>query len=185
MVSNKGGNLSDPRVRILGQKMHRDPEHTFSFWRPLNWKPHETEGQYGIAYYPEEDPRTGFYVLVRDLSDGLDKDITEADLPDLYEGIVEGLKGLPECEVLAEAEINKESAIGFEFLLTFALDDERYKRRMRLLYEGQQHFIIYGQGTPPSEYDVFANIFDWMYLTLTFSDLLGKLDAMHPPIPSA
>ena len=177
--------MSDSRVQVFGQKAHRDLERGFSFWRPLNWKPHQIEGQSGIAYYPEEDPRTGFYVLVRDLSDGLEQDITEADLPDLYEGIVEGLSELPQCQVLAEAEINKESAIGFEFLVTFALDGETFKRRMRMLYRGQQQFVVYGQGTPPSEYDVFANIFDWMYLTFTFGDVLDELDAMHSAIPSA
>jgi hypothetical protein len=135
-----------------------------------------------VAYYPEEDPRTGFYVLVRDLCDGLEQDITEADLPDLYEGIVEGLRGLPECQVLSETEINKESAIGFEFLLTFDLDGETYKRRMRLLYKARKHYIVYGQGTPPSEYDVFANIFDWMYLTFTFGDVLADLASLHSKI---
>jgi len=172
--------LSDPRVRISGQKMHRDPDWSFSFWRPLNWSQYDIENQHGVVYFPEDDPRTGFYVLAKDLGEGLSEPITDSDLPALREGIWEGLKDLPDCQVLHEREIAKESAIGFEFLLTFALDGERCKRRMRLLHKGRQQFTIYGQGVPPTKYDVFENIFDWMYLTFTFGDLLNKLIAMYP-----
>lgn len=175
--------MSDPRAQIVGQKMHRDLRYLFSFWRPLNWNVYEIKEQYGIAYYPGEDPRTGFYVLVRDMSTELDENIAEKDLPDLHDGILEGLRGLPECRLLAEKEINKESAIGFEFLLTFALDGETCKRRMRLLYKGRQQFTLYGQGAPAAEYDVFENLFDWMYLTFTFSDLLDEMQEVYPDIP--
>jgi hypothetical protein len=169
-----GGNVTDQRVRIPGQKMHRDLERDFSFWRPLNWKRYDVAEQHGVVYYPGVDPNTGFYVLVRDLGAALDEEITEADLPALHEGLLEGLRGLPECEILSDIEINKEAAIGFEFTLTFVLDGQRYKRRMRMLYKGRQQFTIYGQGVPPNEYDRFESIYDWMYLTFTFSDLPSR-----------
>ena len=82
--------------------------------------------------------------------------------------------------MLAEKEIAKESAIGFEFLLTFALDGETCKRRMRLLYKDRQQITIYGQGTPEKEYDLFGNVFDWMYLTFTYSDLAEQVADMYP-----
>ena len=172
--------MSDPRTMIRGQRMHRDLDWNFSFWRPLNWQPYDIEGQHGIGYFPEEDPRTGFYVLVRDMGKALDEEITEADLPALHEGILEGLNELPECRILSDIEINKESAIGFEFVLTFLLDGETCKRKMRMLYKDRQQFIIHGQGVPAEEYDLFANVFDWMYLTFIFGDLMDELAGMYP-----
>jgi hypothetical protein len=140
------------------------------------------ENQYGFIYAPGEDPRTGFYVSVRDLSDALDEPVTEEDLPVLREGVLEGLKQLENCEILEEKEIAKGFAIGFEFLLTFTLDGETVKRRMRLLYNDRQQYTIYGQGVPPYEYDVFHNTYEWIYVTFTFGDLLAMTGV--PPMPT-
>jgi hypothetical protein len=180
---------SDPRAKIFGQIAHRDPQAGFSFWRPRNWTRQDiqdlnTLGQReleesAVVYYPEDDPRTGFYALVRDLGPELGQPITAADLPDLRAGLLEGLQSLPEFHLLSEIEIGRESALGLEFTFTFSLDGQPCKRCMRFLYRGYEQFTLYGQGVPPAEYEVFANVFDWMYLTFTFSDLLEKLDALH------
>jgi hypothetical protein len=50
-----------------------------------------------------------------------------------------------------------------------------------VLYLGSRQYTLYGQGIPPEEYDVFQNIFDYMYLTLTFGDL--SLDMGVPLMP--
>ncbi|MBN1247443.1 MAG: hypothetical protein JXC32_07275, partial [Anaerolineae bacterium] len=174
-----------PRTQIRGQKLYRDLTHNFSFWRPLNWHQGQLDKPPGVVVYPEEDPRTGFYVSVTELADEGNPvthgEITRDDLPILREGLIEGLKALTDCTVLSEQEIAKEHAIGFEFLLTFALDGAPYKQRLRVLYSGQRQYTIYGQGTPGEEYDVFANTFDYMYLTLRFGDLL--LDMGVPLMP--
>ncbi|MBN1872905.1 MAG: hypothetical protein JXA33_01640 [Anaerolineae bacterium] len=173
--------MGNPRTLIYGQKLHRDLEWNFSFWRPLNWQSHTLTQSHGVIYYPETDLKTGFYVTVTDLSEDLDTEITTADLPALREGLQEGLVRLPACKLLAESEITKEKAMGFDFLFTFALDDAVCKRRMRTLYLGRCQYTLYGQGVPPEEYDVFQNIFDYMYLTFTFRDL--ALDMGVPPMP--
>lgn len=175
--------MSDPRIQIKGQKMHRDLKRGFSFWRPLNWRQGDIPSQQGVVYYPEEDPRTGFYVLVHDLGDGLSEPISPADLPSIREGLVQGLLEMPDCSILRETEIAKESAIGFEFLVSFGLDGEPCKRCMRVLYKDQLQVTIYGQGVPPADYDLFENTFDWMYMTFTYSDLMVKLLGMYPDPP--
>ncbi len=172
--------MGDPRTRLFGQKIHQDSEWGFAFWRPLNWKRLDLTEQHGVVYYPEHDPQTGFYVLTRAFGAELNEAIGEADLPALYEGVVEGLHKLPGCRVLDEKEIAKESAIGFEFLLTWSLKKDAAKRRMRFLYKDRQQITLYGQGVPASEYDLFANIFDWMYLTFTFEDLAEQVAEMYP-----
>ena len=182
---------SDPRSKIFGQTAHRDPQWGFSFWRPRNWKRQDLQDQSApeqraIVYYPEDDPRTGFYVLVRDLGPELGAPITASDLPDLRSGLLEGLQTLPEFHLLSEIEIGRESALGLEFTFTFALEGEPCepcKRCMRFLYRGSQQITLYGQGVPPAEYEVFVNVYDWMYLTFTFGDLFEKLDALHSGMP--
>jgi len=172
---------SQSRTLIRGQKIHCDKQYNYSFWRPLNWNRLDLESQHGVIYYPETDLRTGFYVSVVDLGDRLDEGITTEDLSSLYDGILEGFAQLPEFVLLAEAKINLEKAIGFDLLITFALEGAPCKRRMRLLYLANRQYTIYGQGVPPEDYDVFQNIFDYMYLTFTFRDL--TLDMGVVPMP--
>lgn len=172
--------MGNPRTMIRGQKMHRDLTWNFSFWRPLNWQRGELTDPHGVVYYPEEDPRTGFYVTVTDLGD-VTGDLTDDDLLALYEGLREALRDLPACEILAEREITKEGARGFEFVLTFTVADDAYKQKLRVLYIDNRQYTIYGQGTPPEDYDLFENNFDYIYLTFRFGDLL--LDMGVPPMP--
>jgi hypothetical protein len=170
---------SDSRAKIYGQTAHRDLEAGISFWRPRNWKRQDLQNPSAVVYYPEDDPRTGFYVLVRDLGPELGEPIAADDLPDLRAGLLEGLQSLPKFHMLSEVEIGRESALGLEFTFTFALDGEPCKRCMRFLYRGRQQVTLYGQGVPPAEYEVFVNVFDWIYLTFTFGDVLEELDALH------
>jgi hypothetical protein len=165
--------VSDPRRILQGLKIHRDVEWDYSFWRPSHWYRDDMQDQYGFIYSPEGDPRTGFYISVRDLSEELGSSVTEADLPALREGLMAGLKKLPDCEILYEKEIAKGYAIGFEVMLTFTLDGETCKRLMRLLYNDRQQFTICGQGVPVAEYDVFHDVFQFIYSTFTFGDLLA------------
>ena len=120
----------DPRRVLTGLRVHRDVDWNYSFWRPLDWARFDMEEQYGFIYSPSGDPRTGFHVSVQDLSDVLETRVTEEDLPALREGILAGLQTLPDCEILAEKELAKGFALGFEFTLTFTLDGETAKRTL-------------------------------------------------------
>jgi hypothetical protein len=171
----------DPRRIIRGLRIHRDVVWNYSFWTPLTWQRYDMQDQYGFIYSPGQDPRTGFYVSVQDLSDVLDGPVTEEDLPALHEGLMEGLKSLPDCQILEEKEISKGFAVGFEVLLTFRENGETVKRRMRLLYNDRQQFTIYGQGVPPSEYEVFGDTFEYMYMSFAFGDLLAMMGAPVTP----
>ena len=173
MNQAQGDPTKDPRRILEGLTIHRDVDWDYSFWRPRGWYRFDMQDRYGFIYAPGNDPRTGFYVAVQDLSDQLDGPVTEEDLPTLHEGILDGFKALPDCEIVQEKEIAKGFALGFEFLLTFTLDGETCKRRLRLLYNDRQQFTLYGQGVPPHEYDVFHDTFEFIYSTFTFADLLA------------
>jgi hypothetical protein len=172
--------VSNSRTLIRGLRIHRNTAFNFSFWRPRNWHRADLATSQGVVYYPEEDPRTGFYVSVTNL-EFLENTITETDLPSLHEGLREGLLQLPGCQVLSDQQITKEKALGFDFLITFALDGNPCKRRLRVLYLGKDQYTLYGQGVPPEEYDVFQTIFDYIYLTFRFGDL--ALDMGVPAMP--
>jgi hypothetical protein len=173
--------LDNSRTLVYGQKMYRDLALNYSFWYPRNWHVAALDELNGVVIYPEIDPLTGFYVTVTDLHDTLTEDVNEADLPALYEGLIEGLENLPHCEILRKEKITKEKALGFEFLFTYAMNGTLCKQRLRVLYMGRRQYAIRGQGSPPVEYDVFANIFDFIYMTLKFGDLL--LDMGVPLMP--
>lgn len=173
--------LKDPRRVLYGLRVHRDVDWNYGFWRPKGWTQHYMTDEYGFIYSPGDNPLTGFGVAVRDLSAYLDGPVTEEDLPALHEGALEGLKQLEDCQILEEKEIAKGFAIGFEFLLTFTLDGQTVKRRTRLLYNDRQQFTIFGQGTPPYEYDVFHDTYEYIYLTFVFTDPL--VVAGVPPQP--
>ena len=158
---------------MRGLRVHRDVAWDYSFWRPLEWYRYDMRDQYGFVYSPEADPRTGFHIAVRDLSGELEGPVSEEDLPALHEGVMAGLKELPDCEILYEKEIAKGFAVGFEVMLTFTLDGEVCKRLVRLLYNDRQQFVIYGQGVPLYEYEVFHDTFEYIYSTFTFADLLA------------
>ena len=178
--TQEASNVSNSRTLIRGQKIHHNAVLNFSFWRPLNWHQADLAAPHGVVYYPEDDPRTGFYVTATEL-DALEGDISEADLPALHEGLHEGLQQLPDCQVLSDEPITLQKAHGFDFLVTFNLNGDPCKRRLRILYLGRRQYTLYGQGVPPDEYDVFQHIFDYMVLTFRFGDL--SLDMGVPVMP--
>lgn len=173
--------MNDPRRRMRGVKIHRDVNWNYSFCRPSHWYRYDLQDQYGFIYSPEQDPRTGFYIAVKDLSDVLDSPVAENDLPGLREGLLAGLAQLPDCEIISEQPVTKEGAIGLEVVLTFTIDGETAKRTQRLLYKDRQQFTVYGQGVPVSEYEVFHDSFQFIYMTFTFGDIIADAMGIHLP----
>jgi hypothetical protein len=161
---------------------HRDLAWNYSFWRPASWRRYDMQERYGYIYAPTEDPRTGFYVSVRDLDGELDQPFSKADLDVVREGLLRGLQDLPECEVLQVQEVAKGPAIGIEALLTFALDGETCKRHLYLLYHGEKEFTLYSQGLPVEAYERYVDPFKFIYATFVFKDVLEHADpAVVPP----
>jgi hypothetical protein len=157
---------------------HRDLAWHYSFWRPAGWRRYDMTERYGYIYAPEQDPRTGFYVSVRDLGGP----VTRAELPVVREGLIRGLRDLPECEILHTKEVTKGPAIGLEALLTFALDGETCKRQLYLLYHEGKEFTLYSQGVPVEAYERYLDPFKFIYATFVFKDVLEHADpAVVPP----
>jgi hypothetical protein len=161
---------------------HRDLAWNYSFWRPASWHRYDMQERYGFIYAPEQDPRTGFYVSVRDLRGELRQPITRADLATVRDGLTQGLEELPDCEILHTREVAKGPAMGLEALLTFALDGETCKRQLYLLYHDGREYTLYSQGVPAEEHDRYVDHFKFIYATFVFKDVLANADpATFPP----
>jgi hypothetical protein len=161
---------------------HRDLAWNYSFWRPASWHRYDMRERYGYIYAPEQDPRTGFYVSVRDLRGELERPVTRADLSTVRDGLIRGFEDLPDCEVLYVKEIAKGPALGLEALLTFALDGETCVRQLYLLYHDGYEYTLYSQGVPASEHDRYLDHFKFIYATFVFKDVLANADpATYPP----
>jgi hypothetical protein len=160
---------------------HRDQTWNYSFWRPASWRRYDMQERYGFIYAPEQDPRTGFYVSVRDLSGELDQPFSKADLDVVRKGLLRGLQDLPECEVIELKEVAKGPAIGIEALLTFALDGETCKRQLYLLSHEGVEFTVYSQGVPVEAYERYVDPFKFMYATFVFKDVLEYADPVIVP----
>ena len=173
------GEYGLPRALIRGIRVHAAQDGSYSFVVPVNWTEFIMTDREGVVYSPEGDPRTGFYFSVLELDADSDEPISDDTLLEWYESIIEALRALPDAEILEEKRISIESAIGFEYLLTFSLDGAPCKRRMRWLYNGKQLFTIYGQAVPVEDYDVFHNTFEYIYSSFTEGDVLEK----YPEVP--
>jgi hypothetical protein len=157
---------------------HRDRTWNYSFWRPASWRRYDMTERYGYIYAPEQDPRTGFYVSVQ----GLGEPVTRVELPIVREGLVRGLRDMPDCEILHIKEVTKGPAIGLEALLTFALDGETCKRQLYLVYHETKEFTVYSQGVPVKTYERYEDHFKFIYATFVFKDVLANADpAVVPP----
>jgi hypothetical protein len=155
---------------------HRDRTWNYSFWRPASWHRYDMQERYGFIYAPAQDPRTGFYVSVRDLSDELGQALSREDLDVVRKGLLRGLEDLPACELFHLQEVAKGPATGLEALLTFALDGKRCKRQLYLLYHQGIEFTLYSQGVPVETYERYEDHFKFIYATFVFKDVLAHAD---------
>ncbi len=165
----------DARRRLRSILVHHDAAWGYSLMWPQHWRRYPVRGTIGTIYAPEDDPRTGFYLFLHDVSGELDGPVTAGYVVARQEEVRAELDDLPNCEVLDQRWITKGSAIGFEVLYTFGRNDETCVRLMRVLYHGTTRYTIYEQGASLYEYEVFHDTFEFMYSTFTFGDLMALL----------
>jgi hypothetical protein len=164
--------LRDPRRKLRGLLIHHGPQERYSFMFPAHWQRYDVDDGQGIICSPGQDPRTGFHVYVRDLSEELGDKTTLENLLASREQAIQEMRTLPGCEILRQGWITKGTANGFEILATYAQDGETQVQLTRVLYHGPHEYTLYAQGASRYEYDVFADTFGFMYSTFVFGNLL-------------
>jgi hypothetical protein len=131
--------------------LHEDRTWGFRFRYPAVWHPFALlENRQGVLYGPDSvDFATSFSVEAKDLGTR----ITRADVPDLRDGFLEGVRALPECRLLMETSWALGDLIGLEAQYTFRERGCLRQRWVRLLFEGQRQFHVVAQGASPGEYE--------------------------------
>jgi hypothetical protein len=134
-----------------GLALHEDRAWRFRFRYPAHWHRFTLlENRQGVLYAPDPaDFATSFSVEAKDLGTR----ITRADVPDLRDGFLEGMRSLPECRLLMETSWAVGNLIGLEAQYTFREHGCLRKRWVRLLFEGQRQFHVVAQGASPGEYE--------------------------------
>jgi hypothetical protein len=136
--------------------LHQDRTWRFQFRYPADWHRFTLlENRQGVLYAPDPvDFATSFSVEAKDLGTR----ITRADIPDLREGFLEGVRSLPECKLLLETSWAVGNLIGLEAQYTFREQGCLRKRWVRLLFEGQRQFHVVVQGASPGEYEYWLPV---------------------------
>jgi hypothetical protein len=131
--------------------LHEDLTWGFQFRYPADWHPFTLlDDREGVLYAPDSvDFATSFSVEAKDLGTR----ITSADIADLRDGFLEGVRSLPECKLLMETSWALGDLIGLEAQYTFRERGCLRKRWVRLLFEGQRQFHVVAQGASPGEYE--------------------------------
>jgi hypothetical protein len=134
-----------------GFALHEDRTWGFKFRHPADWHRFTLlDNRQGVLYAPDSiDFATSFSVEAKDLGTR----ITRADIPDLRDGFLEGVRSLLECRLLMETSWAVGNLIGMEAQYTFREQGCLRKRWVRLLFEGQRQFHVVAQGASPGEYE--------------------------------
>ena len=136
-----------------GLALHEDRTWGFQFRYPADWHPFTLlENREGVLYAPDSvDFATSFLGGGQKSLRG--RVMARADVPDLRDGFLEGVRSLPECRLLMETSWALGDLIGLEAQYTFRERGCLRQRWVRLLLEGQRQFHVVAQGTSPGEYE--------------------------------
>jgi len=147
----------DPKLRPgnVPLKYHRDVRYGFSLLYPESW--HAFDLPDGKLFSPSPvDPVTFLSVEVKDLGTR----VKAADLPDLREGFLTGLRAVAGSEIESHQDYDVGFLIGLEARQTYRERRTRRKRWIRLLYKDTLQVRLVAQGATTREFEFWLPCFD-------------------------
>lgn len=149
---------------FTGLALHQDRKWRYRFWYPHEWHRFALlDNREGVLYAPDPaDFSTSFSVEIKDLGTKITKD----DVPDLYQGFVQGIQSLDECTIETQESWDIADLIGLEAKYTFREKGCLRKRWVRLLFEGKRQLHVVAQGASPAEYEYWLPMLFEMMTTL-------------------
>lgn len=150
-----------------GLVVHREPDYGCSLLIPLGWHKLKLESEVGGGHIftPEPgDVANSFSIEGRKLG----MPVNRRDLRPLEDGMLAGLRSMPECIV----ESHEAEAIGglitMEARHTYRDGDAVRKRWVRLLYQGEVQVRLIGQGADAEAFAHWEPMFFQMMRTFRF-----------------
>jgi hypothetical protein len=139
-------------------RIYRNTEWAYELRVPDVWhqRPLDIEDGQGMLFTP--DPVETATALSVELSD-LGTDVTPADLPDLEQGFLNGLRGVPESEIVRHESFVNDLTFGLETVQTYLEAGQRRKRWINLLYRGSRQARLIAQAATVEEFDRLRPLF--------------------------
>jgi hypothetical protein len=126
----------------------------------------DVESGQGVLFAPDpEQVMTALSVEIRDLG----TEVTPADLPDLEDGFLRGLRGVPRSRIVEHSTFSNDLTFGFESLQTYAEAGQTRKRWINLLYRGSRQARLIAQGATVEEFDRLRPVFAPCVSTFMFA----------------
>lgn len=158
--------------RFYGITTFSDHAERFKFWVPTTWKTFELdEGRDGMMFVPDpDDLDTHISCWV----EKLEHPIKEEDLDELRQGVEEGLRRLPNCEVESRSDASYGNMIKFERIFTYGEPPGgvRRKRRSWFLYADEWAIVLAWQGATEEHYEHWLPMGNYAFATFDVAEWL-------------
>ena len=151
-------------------RAYRNREWGYSLPRPDAWieRSLDVEGGQGVIFAPNpEELKTSISVEVRDLG----TEVTAADLPNLENAFLKGLRSVPGSKVERHDAFQSIVHIGLDAQQSFEEGGQRRRRWIRVLYHGTLQARLIAQGATVAEFDRLRPLFAPCMTTFLFGDL--------------
>jgi hypothetical protein len=146
---------------------HREPEFGCSLLIPLGWQRLELDSEVGSGtiFVPDpEDVVNSFSFEGRKLG----MPVNRRDLRPLEEGMLAGLRSMPESAIESHEAEAVGGLITMEARHTYRDGEATRKRWVRLLYQGEVQVRLIAQGSSPEEFAYWEPMFFQMMRTFRF-----------------
>lgn len=149
------------RPRFTGVTTYADEQGRYEFRHPWGWERSELEDDRdGVIVRPEaDDESTYFAVWVTELA----LSVVAEDLPDLRDGLDDGLTQLADLQVEESSENTYNNIVKLERTITFTEDGVTRKRRLWALYADRWQYLVAYQGSTVDEYKYWLPMGNYCY----------------------
>jgi hypothetical protein len=149
-----------------GIRKYADNEQGFGVWLPKEWRKIDlVDGRIGWIFTPNKDNFDTCFMCEKIT---LDYATTPEDKDILVEGFEEGIKSLPDVEILETKYQSGKKSIMLEAKFTFTEDGQRRKRWMKSLYWAEGNLVLIAQGENIEEYAYWESM---LYSAMTTYEL--------------
>ena len=133
-----------------GMTKHWDHAAGYAVWLPSDWRKIEmVKGKQGWIFTPYKENFDTCFVSEKKT---LKYPVEPKDADTLMEGLLDGIKSLPEAEILETKKDTGKMVILLEAKFTFIENGQRRKRWVKSMYWGKSNLVLIAQGATEEDY---------------------------------